>query len=132
MAIRVGLLTAAVLICAWFALGIRATHDEAAATTILQQHNRPNASEAAQARSAIAAAEVLNPDQNLEILRGQIAFHTGNVAAALTIAKAIVTREPQNATAWLLLELFSDRIDPPLNRLAQERVSQLVPPAPAG
>jgi hypothetical protein len=132
MAIRLGLLTVAVIVCAWFALGIRASHDSGVATGLLQAHNNLTAAEAARARSEIANAEALNPDQNLEILRAQVAFHSGNVAAAISIAKTIVKREPLNVSAWVVLELFTDHVDPALNRLAQQRVLELVPPVRVG
>jgi hypothetical protein len=132
MAIRLGLLTVAVIVCAWFALGIRASHDAGVVSAILQAHNNPTPAEAAKARSALGDAEVLNPDQNLQILRAQIEFHSGNVAAGISIAKSVVKREPLNVSAWLVLELFTRQADPALNRLAQERVSQLVPPVRVG
>jgi len=132
MAIRLGLLTLALIVCAWFALCIRAAHDSGVATAVLQAHVHLTPAEAAKARSEIARAEVLNPDQNYEVLRAEVAFHAGNVAAAISIAKGIVKREPDNVNAWYVLEFLSDKIDPALNRLAQKRVLQLAPPVRIG
>ena len=39
IAIRAVLLTVALAACAWFALGVRAAHDQDAATSLLDQHN---------------------------------------------------------------------------------------------
>jgi hypothetical protein len=131
LAIRLALLTFAVAACAWFALGVRAAHDTDAASSILNGSGSLSPLDAKAALSDIAAAETLNPDQTLEILRAQVEFHSGNVAGAVAIAKGVVRREPKNAAAWVVLEVLSRRIDPAENRLAQMRVSQLVPPVPA-
>jgi predicted Zn-dependent protease len=131
LAIRLALLTVAVAACAWFALGVRATHDTEVASSILSGSNSLTPQHAHAALSEIAAAETLNPDQALEILRAQVELHSGNVAGAVAIAKAVVRREPKNAAAWVVLELVSRRIDPAANRLAEMRVNQLVPPVPA-
>ncbi len=119
-------MTIALAACAWFALGVRAVHDENAATSLLDQHISLTPGQARTARDEIAAAETLNPDGALEILRAQVEFHSGNVSSAVAIAKREVRREPQNVEAWFVLELISRRIDPATNRLAQARVSQLV------
>jgi Flp pilus assembly protein TadD len=131
LAIRLVLLTVALAACAWFALGARASHDTDVASSILNASGSLTTQQAQAALSDIAGAETLNPDQTLEILRAQVEFHSGNVAGAVAIAKRVVRREPKNADAWVVLEVLSRRLDPAENRLAQMRVSQLVPPVPA-
>ncbi len=78
--------------------------------------------------STLDDAEALNPDQSLELLRAEVALHSGQHAYALTIAKRIVAREPSNPNGWLALEVVSDKFAPALNRLAQLKLAQLVPP----
>jgi predicted Zn-dependent protease len=128
IAIRAALLTVALAACAWFALGVRASHDQNAVSSLIAAHNTLSP---AQARSALAElhdGNVLNPDEALNVLRAQVYFHSGNVSRALAIAKGVVSREPSNVDGWVVVELISRQANPALNRLAQARLRQLVPP----
>lgn len=127
-AIRLVLVAVAVLACAWFALAIRSTHDEHSVTSLLNAQNHLTSEQAAAALRTLSQARVLDPDEQLNILRAQVNFHSGRVRTAAALARGIVGREPDNVEAWLVLELMSRGIDVSLNRLAQQRVSQLAPP----
>jgi predicted Zn-dependent protease len=128
IAIRAVLLTVALAACAWFALGVRASHDQDAATNLLNRHNLLTAAEANQAFSLINDAKALDPDEALNILRAQVEFHSGHSYRAVAIARQVVRSEPLNADGWFVAELMSRQADPALNRLAQARLRQLVPP----
>ena len=128
-AIRLVLVAVAVLACAWFGLALRSTHDAQSVTNLLSAHNNSlTPAQAASAQRTLSQARVLNPDERLSILRAQVEFHAGYVHRALALARGVVRREPDNAEAWVVVELMSRQIDPPLNRFAQQRVLQLVPP----
>ncbi len=132
IAVRIALLTVALAACAWFGLGVRSVHDQNQVNALLNTHNQLSPAQAQAAIAKLNQARVLDPDENLSILRAQVKFHSGDVAGAVVLARGIVDRAPQYADGWLVLEVLSDRIDPALNRLAQVRLRQLVPPVPAG
>lgn len=126
-AIRLVLVAVAVSACAWFALAIRSNHDENSVTTLISAHNNLTSAQAAAARGTLSQARLLDPDERLNILRAQVDFHAGETRRALAVARGIVSREPDNVEAWFVVELMSRQADPALNRLAQQRVAQLVP-----
>jgi hypothetical protein len=128
---RALLITVALAACAWYALGVRSSHDEDKVGSLIGLATSISQSQARADDRMLDDAEVLNPDQYLELLRAEVALHAGNRARALAIAKRVVSREPQNPEDWLALEVISAHIDPALFRLAQERVTQLVPPVGA-
>lgn len=129
--LRALLVTLALAGCAFFALGVRSSHDADKVGALVGRATSISPGQARADDQTINDAEVLNPDQYLELLRAEVALHAGNRPAALAIVKRVVSREPQNPEDWLALEVISAHIDPALNRLAQLRVTQLVPPVSA-
>lgn len=113
--------------CAWFALAIRSNHDENSVTSLISAHNNLTSAQAAAARRTLSRAGLLDPDERVNILRAQVDFHAGDTRGALALARGIVRREPDNVEAWVVVELMSRQADPSLNRLAQQRLGQLVP-----
>ena len=128
LALRVSLIVAALAACAWFALGIRSSHDADKVGSLVGQASSISPAQARADYRMIDDAEVLNPDQSLELLRSEVALHSGQHSYALAVAKRIVAREPSNPNGWLALEVVSDKFAPALNRLAQLKLAQLVPP----
>lgn len=128
LVLRALMITVALAACVWFALGVRASHDEDKVGALIGSASALSSSQARADDRTLDDAQVLNPDQYLELLRAEVALHAGNRAAALAIAKRVVSREPHNPEDWVALEVISAHIDPALNRLAQLRVTQLVPP----
>jgi hypothetical protein len=128
LALRVSLIVAALAACAWFALGIRSSHDADRVSALLSSASSIPAFQARADYSTLDDAEVLNPDQSLELLRSEVALHSGQHSYALAVATRIVAREPSNPNGWLALEVVSDKFAPALNRLAQLKLAQLVPP----
>ncbi len=127
-ALRVSMIVAALAACAWFALGIRSSHDADRVSALVSSASSIPASQARADYSTLDDAELLNPDQSLELLRAEVALHSGQHSYALAVAKRIVAREPGNPNGWLALEVVSDKFAPALNRLAQLKLAQLVPP----
>lgn len=99
--LRPGLLIVALLVCAWFAIGIRQAHDVAAATTIVQAGRAAGPHELSVAAGELHSAAFLNPDQEVNIWRGRLAIERGEVHRAQQILGAVTREEPQNLEAWI-------------------------------
>jgi uncharacterized protein HemX len=131
IAARLLLLAVAIAACAWFVLGVRAEHDQSTVSALINHHRSLTAAQARAAEAQLADARTLNPDETLNILRAQVELRAGHDAKAAAIAKGIVRREPQNAGAWLALELMTLYSDPATYRQAQAHVRELLPPVPS-
>lgn len=89
----------AVAACVWFAIGVRQAHDVTVATNIVTSSHTP--ASLARASSALSSAAFLNPDQNVDILRGRVAIARGHVARAQQILRRVTEKEPLNLIAWI-------------------------------
>lgn len=99
--IAAGLLAAAALVvAAWFALGVREAHEVSQATSIVSASSHLTPAEARHVRSLLSGAAPLNPDRELDILRGRVAAEGGSNAAADRILFAVTRAEPMNLEAW--------------------------------
>lgn len=117
----------AVVVCAWFALGVRQAHDTDQATAIISSGARPSGAEARRAESLLHAAKELNPDSAVDVLRARLSLEQGNPLLARTILERVVGREPRNALAWEWLALTWPRYSVGAY-VATGRVHVLVPP----
>ena len=132
MVTRALTLLLALLACAWFALGIRQAHDTAQADAIVSGTAALSNVQADHAASLLTAARFLNPDAEVDVLRGQLALRQGDRAAARRILGDVVQREPMNVVAWLWLAKSSSG-DERLGVLALHQIARLdptVPPVP--
>ncbi len=118
----------AIVVCAWFALGIRQTRDTARATAIVSATQTPNAEQAARARSLLRSAGTLNPDRQLDVLRGQLALFRGENRSATRILEGVVHEEPQNVAAWVYLAQAAFNVDRREFGVAAKRITELDPP----
>jgi predicted Zn-dependent protease len=100
---RVLSLLLALVVCVWFALGIRQARDTSQASSILSNRNGVSAVQAAHAGSLLSAAGTLNPDTQVDLLRGQVALAQNDRPRAVRIVEDVTRREPMNVQAWLLL-----------------------------
>ncbi len=96
-------LVLAIVVCAWFALGIRQVRDTSRATAILSGQSSPDRAEVAHAQALLRSAGTLNPDLQVDLLRGQAALLEHDRTRATRIVQSVVRREPMNLEAWLLL-----------------------------
>ena len=101
--VRVACAAAALLICAWFAVGIRQAHDTDRATALLDDHAKVAPSQGAEIRSALDGADTLNPDRTVDILRAQLWLASGQHRPAQRRLESVIRSEPENIKAWLLL-----------------------------
>lgn len=90
----------AVLICAWFVVGVRQAHDvDAAGNVISAPHQTPG--ELRAAASQLHAAAFLNPDRTVDILRGRVAIEQHRLAQARRTLGSVVRAEPKNLDGWI-------------------------------
>ena len=119
----------ALAIAAWFAIGARQAIDTDKAASIISSPSPLTLARAAHASSLLHDAGWLNPDREVDILKGRLLLRDGNPAAAraalLTVAKA----EPPNAAAWAAFGSASAD-DRQGFLLALARINALVPPVP--
>ncbi len=129
MLARLAVMAAAAIACAWFALGIVESHDLDRATTVISQ---PKAYGSATLRSTsglLNSAGVLNPDAEVDILRGRLELAEGRTAGALKTLTDVAHREPLNIEAWIWLAGAALR-DPAIGRVAVQHIHQLDPRVP--
>jgi predicted Zn-dependent protease len=82
---------------------VRQAHGTDGATTILSRGARITADQARHVDSLLAGARPLNPDREVDILRGEAALERGQTQTAQRILGQVARAEPQNLEAWLWL-----------------------------
>jgi hypothetical protein len=125
---RVSCIAFAVVLCAWFALGIRQAHEIDQATAIVSGLNgqgKLDPAAASRARSLLSSAGVLNPDLQVDVLRARVALLTNNRASATRILLGVVHSEPMNLDAWYGLATSAQ--SGATISLALSRIAQLEP-----
>jgi hypothetical protein len=101
LGLRLATAVVALVVCAWFALGIRESHEIASATGVVAGSGQPSAHELAAAEGALSNADLLNPDQEVDILRARVDIKRGDNGAARALLATVTRREPQNLEAWI-------------------------------
>lgn len=98
----------AIVACAWFVVGIRQAHDTASATSLISSGRLTSDVQYKRALALLRGARALNPDQEVNILRGEATFEHGDPQAAQRILRAVTRSEPRNIEAWLALAKASN------------------------
>ncbi len=101
--LRIAAALLALVLCAWWGLGIRQAKNTDRATAILDAGTRLTPSEQRHVNELLDAAGTLNPDTQVDVLRAQLRLEEGDPAAARAILERVVQREPDNAAAWAWL-----------------------------
>jgi predicted Zn-dependent protease len=101
--VRIVLVVVALVVAAWFALGVREAHELNTVTSLLAAQPRLTAAQAAHADGLLSSAGTLNPDRREELLRGEVALAAGNEAVAQRIILRVAREEPDNIDAWAQL-----------------------------
>ncbi|HEX4010314.1 MAG TPA: hypothetical protein VHX62_09915 [Solirubrobacteraceae bacterium] len=99
--LRVVGVVAALVVCGWFALGIRQAHDANRASAFMSSASPLTAAQVRETRSLLHSAGQLNPDRSVDLLRSQLALRQGDAAQARAIALSVTRAEPQDLDAWL-------------------------------
>jgi hypothetical protein len=121
-------LIGALVMAAWFVLGSVQSRDLDRATTLITGGAAPNATQAREASSLLDSAATLNPDQQVQLLRSQLAFERGDRAQAVRLADAATRQEPQSVQAWV--QLISVSTGPKVPGEVH-RLGELIPNVPA-
>jgi predicted Zn-dependent protease len=119
-------LALALVVCAWFALGVRQATSLTHAEAIIYAQPYTTAARARVAEALLDEAGWLNPDRQVEIDRAHILLERHDPKAALPIAESVVGAEPQNIQAWLWLA-HSEETDPAMVLHAIRRAQALDP-----
>jgi uncharacterized protein HemY len=119
----------ALVVCAWFASGVRQAHDLNQATSIVDQSNQPTRAQIAHAGSLLNAAAFLNPDSEVKLVRAELALGDNQKPQARSIVEGVLRDEPQNLEAWYLLAQIAGG-DQHLLFRALAQVTKLDPPPP--
>lgn len=125
---RIGLATTALLLAAWFALGVYQSRAISQATSATAGRAPVTAAEARHADSLLDDAATLNPDRAVDVLRAQGALARGDSAHARQILNGVVRREPQDLDAWIALADASTA-DVRQRQIAFLHILKLAPPA---
>jgi predicted Zn-dependent protease len=118
----------ALLVSAWFAIGVRQSVNTSRAAALLGSGQRLTAPQARRARSLLSAAGTLNPDLAVNLLRGQLAIDQHQTRHAERIFLSVTRREPLNLQAWLKVAYAAaaDRDSRTLARAAR-KIEELYP-----
>lgn len=119
---------AAVVVCAWFAVGIRQAHEVARATNLIEPSHALTATQLHAIDSWLHSARALNPDTEVDILRGRAAIKAGQTQLAQRILEGVTRKEPQNLEAWIWLA-GAALGDPPVAHRAVAQIEALDPRA---
>jgi predicted Zn-dependent protease len=121
----------ALVVCAWFALGARQAVNTSRASSIISGAGRMSSAEVHKAFTFLDDAGTLNPDRQVDILRGRAFLARRNAQAARRVLTAVTRAEPQNVEAWLWLARASGT-NAALLADSLERVRALEPLLPFG
>jgi hypothetical protein len=127
--IRYGIVVIAVVVCAWFVIGVRQVHAIDAATTLLQNVSTERSVAVQQrSRSLLDEAAFLHPGIDVTLLRAQLAENARDWARASRLIDQATAAEPDNLDAWLA-DLSLRLIHPSLGtgKLLFARLHQLDP-----
>jgi hypothetical protein len=126
LAARVSLAILALVGSAWFAFGIRQARDLGAANAIVSSGSvKPR--QASRANGLLNAAATLNPDQQVNLTRAQLAYDRGDSHRAIRLSEQVTRAEPENVFAWYELAKVN-RGDVHVLLIAFRHIRQLHPP----
>lgn len=125
-ALRVAAIGSALLVVAWFGIGIRQAIDTDRASAIVQSSATLTPARARSADRLLHEASFLNPDSQVQLLRSQVAMATDDRGTARRLAAQVTRQEPLNAAAWYQLV----RATGPTAARALQRLAALVRTVP--
>jgi protein-tyrosine-phosphatase len=128
-AVTVFATVAALVVAAWFGLGMHQAVDQDHAESLIAAHPHLTAAQARQASALLDSAGTLNPDRQIDLDRSSVALGRGQTLNARRRARSVTDAEPENLDAWVALARSSSG-DPQLFRDALKRVAALEPIRP--
>lgn len=127
---RAAAVAAALLVAAWFAVGVRQADGVSEARERLQAVEAPSPAEARRTAAALDRAGALNPDTAVDVLRARFALQQGRRDDARRLLLRVVDREPENLEAWAAVAIVFEGTDPALAARARDALRRLSPPVP--
>lgn len=122
---RITAVLAALIVTAWFVVGYRQAHDLGAAEKVVSASPHVSPSTAAHVRSLLSSAAFLNPDTQVDVLRGRLALLQHDHASALHTLEGVVREEPLNLTAWVATAQAALNFDRPELLVATRNIGRL-------
>jgi hypothetical protein len=101
--IRTAIAVVALVVAAWFALGVRQARDTDHVAAAILALPRLSQAQANWLDSILAGAAFLNPDRQIDLLRSAVALASGHQPRAQRIAAGVTRAEPLNLQAWTQL-----------------------------
>jgi hypothetical protein len=101
--LRWSALALALLVAAWFGLGVYQATSQSKAEAIIAGAPHLSASRATRAQDLLDAAGTLNPDLQVNIDRVALMLETRHVRAAMKLARWVTEMEPLNIEGWIWL-----------------------------
>ena len=123
---RLLIVVIALVTAAWYVVGVRQAHDTERAGAIISAPGSLNAARARSASSLLRAAALLNPDQEVNLLRAELDRKLGDLGKARSVLDQGVASEPGNALAWSQLAASSAG-SPTASARALRNLRRLVP-----
>lgn len=120
----------AVAACAWFVLGVVQVNSQSDATALIDGGGTPSRAQTAEILRELDSAGTLNPDRNIDLLRAQAEVRARESAIALPLMRRVVSAEPRNVDAWIVLGFAAQSQSPALARLAHAEILKLAPRVP--
>jgi hypothetical protein len=130
LAARAAAVAAALLVAAWFGLGVRQAQATKDADAILTTDRTPPPGELRRAADLIGRAATLNPDRAVDLLRARLSLARGDRADARRRYEAVVRDQPDDIEAWTQLAFLTARSDPAAFRRAVTQIRRLSPRVP--
>lgn len=91
----------AIVVCAWFVIGVRQAHDISAATKLINDaSSERGAAVHPEARSMLDTAAFLYPGTDVTLLRAQLAETERDYAHAKRLLDQAAAAEPDNIAVW--------------------------------
>jgi predicted Zn-dependent protease len=128
---RIAAVVGALIVCAWFGLGIRQQSSFDEAKRRVSTFERPSAAEATRTATLLDRAQTLTPDRRVDLLRAQLALQQDRPAQARRLIERVLAKEPDNVEAWTRLAFATAASDPEASKLAAAQVLRLAPRVPA-
>ena len=118
----------ALLVCAWFVLGVVQAASTDAAREELTGEGWPDGARAARVEDRLDRAAPLNPDTTVEKLRAQLAGRQGDRALSQRLLEAVVREHPDDIDAWARLLVATTGRDEAATARARAAMRRLSPP----
>ena len=121
MAARACVAVVAVAALAWLGLMEHSVRHQAAGVAALER------SDFAAAEDDFRAASRLNPDTTPDLRRSFVYLASSRQPQGIALIEDVLRREPDNRTAWGVLEQFTRELDPAKSRRATAEIRRLDP-----